>query len=214
MVINHLLTGGATWIPKDAPRTVESEICWNWIASIVKYHPQENGKSTMNEDVFPIENGGFSNAMLVFRGVNGMEIFDVYSETHWIRWIWGVKKRQRSPPQPRLRQHTRQRLSVQPQSQPRIAMRSQRRGCTTDHWLAWDDLIVGWDQAMCCAMTPKRTMMKLPGNKCGLPIKESSCPCVYQRWEEFEISFASEMLGIFDTFQAFFVGFCFFWYFW
>ena len=28
----------------------------------------------MNEDVFPIEHGGFANVMLVFRGVNGMEI--------------------------------------------------------------------------------------------------------------------------------------------
>ena len=29
-----------------------------------------NGKSTMNEDVFPIEDGGFSNVMLVFRGLD------------------------------------------------------------------------------------------------------------------------------------------------
>lgn len=92
------------------------------------------------------------------------------------------------------------------------------RGRAADHGsLAWDDLIISSShrwlfQAMCCAMTPKRTMMKLPGNKCGLPIKESSCPCVYQRWEEFEISFAFELLGIFDTFQAFFQAFGF-WYF-
>ena len=47
------------------------------------YTPQKKrtwqaGKPTMNEDVFPIENGGFSNVMLVFRAVNGYK--------------WGLKR--------------------------------------------------------------------------------------------------------------------------
>ena len=32
------------------------------------------GKPTMNEDVFPIEHGGFSNVMLVFRGVSSFTV--------------------------------------------------------------------------------------------------------------------------------------------
>ena len=77
----------------------------------------------MNEDVFPIEHGEFFQCHLSFQGCKWDGDFDVYSESRWIHWIWGVKKRQRSPPQPRLRQHTRQRRLAQPQLQPRIAMR-------------------------------------------------------------------------------------------
>ena len=48
--------------------------CVPWNCGAFLYTPQQlrwlAGKSTMNEDVFPIANGKISNVMLVFRGVN------------------------------------------------------------------------------------------------------------------------------------------------
>ncbi len=56
---------------------------FRWVETINKLsicpkNQHDNGKSTMNEDVFPIENGIFQPVMLVFRGVFAW----VYSRQH------------------------------------------------------------------------------------------------------------------------------------
>ena len=127
MVINPLLTGGATWAPIDAP-----ENCGVWDLLELncfdcKVPPLENltwhWKIHHEWRCISYWTWGICQCHVSFQGCKWDGDFDVYSESRWIHWIWGVKKRQRSPPQPRLRQRTRQRRLAQPQLQPRIAMR-------------------------------------------------------------------------------------------
>ena len=61
------------WAPRSSRTRNRKEGVGNWVTheplrSEEIFNPQKNeddGKSSMNEDVFPIEHGGFYNVMLV-----------------------------------------------------------------------------------------------------------------------------------------------------